>query len=111
MRKPLIPENKHDTNDLRNVYNPDKYAPEHNVGMYAQAEKNVSKSTINLKKIEAVPVAPKTATKKEPEAKKEAKPVAQASNTTKKEAKPEAKKAPEPAKAVVQQKIETVTKK
>lgn len=96
MRKPLIPENKHDTNDLRNVYNPDKYQPQNNVGMYAQAEKNASKSTIALKKVEATSSSSKTAVKTEDKAKKEAKPLASASNTTKseakKEAKPEAKK-------------------
>lgn len=34
MRKPLIYENRHDTNDLRNIYNPDKY--QHSLGMYVQ---------------------------------------------------------------------------
>jgi hypothetical protein len=34
MRKPLIFENRHDTNDLKDYYNPDKY--QHTLGMYVQ---------------------------------------------------------------------------
>jgi len=34
MRKPLIVENRHDSNDINNVYNPDKY--QHSLGMYVQ---------------------------------------------------------------------------
>jgi len=32
MRKPLIPENQRDENDLRNVYNPNKY--QNHIGNY-----------------------------------------------------------------------------
>lgn len=61
MRKPLIPENWHDTNDLPNRYNPDKY--ENNLGNYAQ---NNNDKTIEQK----------TAVKSGDVVKKEAKAVA-----------------------------------
>ena len=50
MRKPLIYENRHDTNDLRNTWNPDKY--QHSLGMYVQTEdvKEDSKQTLAEKK-------------------------------------------------------------
>lgn len=52
MRKPLIYENRHDTNDLRNTYNADKY--QHSLGMYVQTndEKEDSKQNLAEKKHE-----------------------------------------------------------
>lgn len=38
MRKPLIPENQTDKDDLRNVYNPNKY--QNNIGNYNKKDNN-----------------------------------------------------------------------
>jgi hypothetical protein len=65
MRKPLIPENQTDKNDLRNVYNPNKY--QNHIGNYAK--KDAKKGELVSKKAETnttatanatAPAAPKT---------------------------------------------------
>lgn len=59
MKKPLIFENRDDHNDLRNIYNPNKY--EHTLGEYAQvkSDKAVSLAQVNPSHPTGLEPAPK----------------------------------------------------
>jgi len=60
MQKPLIPENRHNDNDIGNVYNPDKY--QNNLGNYAQGNvtKPVESQIKNLAKVSEAKTAVKS---------------------------------------------------